>query len=153
MDKDIREEERKREEEKLLNKTEDEDKQSATGSQSSGTSVSLVLTSNFRNFESLDNNSSMPKSLKLVVQLLFILLSVSIVIASINLAFSVSNKQQSVATVNVLRKAIDRINFTSNCRLITRSLIDIANGYEANESPILPDRFSHYRDQLSTTVN
>lgn len=86
----------------------------------------------------------MPKSLKLVVQLLFILLSVSIVIASINLAFSVSNKQQSVATVNVLRKAIDRINFTSNCRLIARSMIDIANGYESNESPILPDRFTHY---------
>lgn len=41
-----------------------------------------------------------------------------------------------------------RVKYTIKNRLITRNLINIANGNEPNSSSIIPDRWSFYKNLL-----
>jgi UPF0716 family protein affecting phage T7 exclusion len=67
-----------------------------------------------------------------VLQLVGFLFLVSLIIASINLGLNIENKNQGSSTLKTVRISMDRVNFTSNTRLILRNLINIANGYEPN---------------------
>lgn len=89
----------------------------------------------------------------MVLQLVLLLLMISISIASINLGLNVSNKNEGAQTVFMVRKSLDRVNFTSNTRLILRNLVNIANGYEPNESRVLADRWGYYSGLLGSTIS
>ncbi len=48
--------------------------------------------------------------------------------------------------MTTIRGAYDRINLTAQSREILRVILNIANGYEPNETEFIPDRFKVYKD-------
>ena len=103
--------------------------------------------------QSAEESKRIPKVLTVVIQLLLVLFLASVVIASVNLGLNVQSTLEGNATVNVLQKAITRLDLTADTRLIFRTMLNIANGFESNTSPILTDRFSYYSSLLTTTLN
>jgi hypothetical protein len=51
---------------------------------------------------------------------------------------------QSESDVHTVRQAFDRINWISMNQLLVRVLLNIANGYEPENSYLIDDRFNKY---------
>lgn len=101
----------------------------------------------------LNGGFKYPRSLRIVMQLVVFLFIVSMSIASVNLALNVDNKNKGVATVLALRKSLNRMNLTSASRMLLRSMLNIANGYESRSTSMLSDRFDTYYKLLARTID
>eukprot|EP00347_Sterkiella_histriomuscorum_P004053 403361925 len=117
---------------------------SVTGSNSTGkTSTTSMI--DYRNFHSFSKQAT-PRSLKIILQLMFILYIIMITVSSINLGINISRQKQSEYDVHVVKDANDRMNLVSINLLLSRVLLNIANGFEANSSILIKDRFEEYKE-------
>lgn len=69
---------------------------------------------------------------------------IMVIIASVNLSINITRQMQSESDVHTVRQAFDRINWVSMNQLLVRVLLNIANGYEAEDSILIDDRFVRY---------
>lgn len=65
-------------------------------------------------------------------------------IASLNLNSNIQMQQQSELDVLTLKQAYDRMSAISYNQLLMRVLVNIANGYEPENSNLLNDRYNLY---------
>jgi len=56
----------------------------------------------------------------------------SITIATVNLVLNIRSHNLSELEVKQVRASMDRVNFSVSIRLLLRSMMNIANGYEPN---------------------
>ena len=77
---------------------------------------------------------------------------VMVVVSAINLVLALSRNANLVKEVNTVRKSYDRIAFHAKTRLLLRSLINIANGYEPTQSEVSRDRFAAYIVELGRQI-
>lgn len=70
---------------------------------------------------------------------------VSITIGTVNLVLNIKSHNLSELEVRQVRSSIDRVNFSVSIRVILRVLLNIANGYEPNQSKLIDDRFKVYQ--------
>ncbi|CDW72555.1 UNKNOWN [Stylonychia lemnae] len=120
------------------------DSSSITGSSFSQKSSTTSML-DYRNFHSFSAQKT-PRSLKIIIQLIFILYLVMIVISSVNLGINITRQKQSEYDVHVIKDANDRMNLVSINLLISRVLLNIANGYEPEISSLMEDRFKNYKE-------
>lgn len=68
-----------------------------------------------------------------------------ITISCVNLGINVTRQKQSEQDVHVVKDANDRMNLVSINLLVSRVLLNIANGYEAPNSKLIENRFEVYK--------
>ncbi|CDW76681.1 pas domain s-box family protein [Stylonychia lemnae] len=89
-----------------------------------------------------------PRILKIVIQLILLMFIASITIATVNLVLNIRSHNLSELEVKQVRASMDRVNFSVSIRLLLRTMMNIANGYEPNKSKLLDDRFKVYQGLL-----
>ena len=67
-----------------------------------------------------------------------------VTIASANLGINITRQMQSEKDVHTVRQAFDRMNWVSMNQLLVRVLLNVANGYEPENSLLIQDRFNEY---------
>ena len=83
-------------------------------------------------------NKKTPASLKVVIQFIILIFLVMNIISAINLYLCVTRTTNLTIEIGVEKNGYDRIHFTAKSRIILRSMINMANGYEPMYSEILP---------------
>lgn len=78
---------------------------------------------------------------------------VSITIATVNLVLNIQSHNTSELEVRQVRASMDRVNYSVSIGLLLRSLLNIANGYEPNQSKILSNRFNTFMNLLVDKSN
>ncbi|TNV87499.1 hypothetical protein FGO68_gene6494 [Halteria grandinella] len=116
-------------------------------SRTNGTSETSVLK---QLYSSTDKTAS--SSLKLITQLIFLVFILLLVISTINLVLSLSRYEQLQNEVKTVRQSYDRIQINGKTRLLLRGLLNIANGYEPNQSEMTMDRFRMFQDELENQI-
>ena len=71
-----------------------------------------------------------PRSLKIVIQLLLLMFVTMITVSAINLYLSQSRQDQIVNMISVANLSSNRLGEVARTRLVIRSILNIANGYE-----------------------
>eukprot|EP00347_Sterkiella_histriomuscorum_P002941 403366205 len=117
---------------------------SSAGSSNSSTTSSYHAMQQFHSFY----KQQTPRILKIVIQLILFMFLVSITIATVNLVLNIQSHNNSELEVRQVRGSMDRVNFSGSIRVLLRSMMNIANGYEQNQSKVLSDRYKSYQDML-----
>lgn len=81
----------------------------------------------------------------LVIRLIVALYLIMLTIACINLGINVTRQRQSQQDIISVMQAYNRMSLVSGNQLLTRVLINLANGYETDSSILLKDRFKTYK--------
>ena len=76
---------------------------------------------------------------------MIILYLIMIIISSVNLGVNITRQKQSEYDVHVVKDANDRMNLVSINLLVSRVLLNIANGYEMGNSKLIQNRFEEYK--------
>lgn len=116
-------------------------------SRTNGTSETSVLK---QLYSSTDKTAS--SSLKLITQLIFLVFILLLVISTLNLVLSLSRYEQLQNEVKTVRQSYDRIQINGKTRLLLRGLLNIANGYEPNQSEMTMNRFKMFQDELEAQI-
>ena len=82
--------------------------------------------------------------LAIVARLTFLLYALMMVIASMNLGITVQKQQWSQTDVSTIRVAFDRMSQLSMSQIITRVLVNIANGLEPASTDFIANRYDTY---------
>ena len=69
---------------------------------------------------------------------------IMVTIAGVNVGINISRQMESEKDVHTVRQSFDRMNWVSMNQLLVRVLLNIANGYEPEDSILIEDRFSKY---------
>lgn len=124
--------------------------ESQSASYSSG-NTSTTSMAEFRNFHSFTEQAT-PKSLLLIIKMIGALYLLMVTIASVNLGINITRQMQSERDVQTVRQSFDRMNSISMNQLLVRVLLNIANGYEIENSTLITNRFNEYLDLQKTKV-
>lgn len=81
----------------------------------------------------------------LIIRLIGVLYLIMISIASLNLGMTVAKYKEWDNDLDVVRYSYDRMSWVSRNQMLLRVQLNIANGYEPDESSIVKDRFSFYK--------
>jgi hypothetical protein len=80
----------------------------------------------------------------LIIRLIIGLYLIMVTIAGVNVGINIQRQMQSEKDVHTVRQSFDRMNWVSMNQLLLRVLLNIANGYEPENSILIEDRFSKY---------
>ncbi len=69
-----------------------------------------------------------------------------VAIAFVNLGINITRQMQSEKDVQTVRQSFERMNSVSMNQLLVRVILNIANGYEPEDSLLIKDRFKAYVD-------
>lgn len=83
--------------------------------------------------------------MSIIIQLVGLLYIIMMAVASVNLGINVTKQNQSDDDIQTVKLAYDRLNSLSVNLVLMRTMINVANGYEPDESLIIKDRFETYK--------
>lgn len=127
----------------VIREGENESQSASPSTYSQNTSTTSMA--EFRNFHSFTEQAT-PKTLMLIIKMIGALYFIMVTIASVNLAINITRQMQSERDVQTVRQSFDRMNSVSMNQLLARVLLNIANGYEVENSTLISNRFNEYLD-------
>eukprot|EP00347_Sterkiella_histriomuscorum_P001462 403371946 len=127
----------------------EQDYESSVGSSHSSSIRATIY--DVKSFHSFYQQST-PRILKVVLQMVILLILVTLTISTVNLGLSISNQIKQNFEIQTVKAAYKRINHTISNRMLLRILMNIANGYEPNNSSLIADRFTVYKKLQEESV-
>lgn len=114
-------------------------------SQASSTSSSgNTILERFNSLSGSITNEKTPKTLKVISYILLFVFLLIIVTSTLTLILTISNIQEAQFGVLVSQKSMDRMNSVINIRLLTRTIINIANDRSSNVNELVDDRIEFF---------
>eukprot|EP00347_Sterkiella_histriomuscorum_P008271 403345719 len=101
----------------------------------------------FQKFASDNKDLKLPATIKIIFQIIIVVSALIVITSVVDLVLTFQNIQDAKDSIDIGSISYSRLNSLRGIRPCIRSLVNMANGFQEFDSPIIPNRFEYFLNQ------